>query len=99
MTFQPPVNAMQFLLRHSVNFDEVIAQPKFADASDELVGDVLNGAAVFARDVLAPTNWAGDQTPASLTGKDVTASPGFKEAGQWRRYIFDYGSENLHHLG
>ena len=80
MTFQPPVNAMQFLLRHSVNFDEVIAQPKFADASDELVGDVLNGAAVFARDVLAPTNWAGDQTPASLTGKDVTASPGFKEA-------------------
>ena len=80
MTFQPPVNAMQFLLRHSVNFDEVIAQPKFADASDELVGDVLNGAAVFARDVLAPTNWAGDQTPASLAGKDVTASPGFKEA-------------------
>ncbi len=80
MTFQAPVNAMQFLLRHAVDMDQILAQPKFEDTNDELIGDVLNGAAVFARDVVAPTNWDGDQTPASLSGKDVTASPGFKEA-------------------
>jgi alkylation response protein AidB-like acyl-CoA dehydrogenase len=80
MTFQAPVNAMQFLLRHGVDMEHIIAQPKFADTNDELIGDVLNGAAVFARDVVAPTNWDGDQTPASLSGKDVIASPGFKEA-------------------
>lgn len=80
MTFNAPVNAMQFLLRHGVDMDKITALPKFEDTNDELIGDVLNGAAVFARDVVAPTNWAGDQTPAKLDGKDVTASPGFKEA-------------------
>ena len=80
MTFQAPVNAMQFLLRHGVDMDEILALPKFEDTNDELIGDVLNGAAVFARDVVAPTNWDGDQTPASIEGRDVTASPGFKEA-------------------
>lgn len=82
MAFQAPVNAMQFLLRHGVDMDKILALPKFEDTNDELIGDVLNGAAVFARDVVAPTNWDGDQTPASLQGKDVTASPGFKEAYQ-----------------
>ena len=82
MTFQAPVNAMQFLLRHGVDMDKITALPKFEDTNDELIGDILNGAAVFARDVVAPTNWAGDQTPASLSGKDVTASPGFKDAYQ-----------------
>lgn len=82
MTFNAPVNAMQFLLRHGVDMDKITALPKFEDTNDELIGDVLNGAAVFARDVVAPTNWAGDQTPATLEGKDVTASPGFKEAYQ-----------------
>lgn len=80
MTFNAPVNAMQFLLRHGVDMDKITALPKFEDTNDELIGDVLNGAAVFARDVVAPTNWAGDQSPATLEGKDVTASPGFKEA-------------------
>jgi len=80
MTFQAPVNAMQFLLRHGVDMDRILALPAFQDTNDELIGDVLNGAAVFARDVVAPTNWAGDQTPAQLDGKNVTASPGFKEA-------------------
>ncbi len=82
MTFQAPVNAMQFLLRHGVDMDKILAMPEFAETNDELIGDVLNGAAVFARDVVAPTNWAGDQNPAQLNGKDVTASPGFKEAYQ-----------------
>ena len=80
MTFQAPVNAMQFLLRYGVDMEKITALPQFVDTNDELIGDVLNGAAVFARDVVAPTNWGGDQTPASLEGKDVTASPGFKEA-------------------
>ena len=82
MSFQAPVKAMQFLLRHGVDMDKITALPKFDDATEELIGDVLNGAAVFARDVVAPTNWNGDQSPATLDGKDVTASPGFKEAYQ-----------------
>ena len=80
MTFQAPVNAMQFLLRHGVDMDKILALPQFEESNDELIGDILTGASVFARDVVAPTNWDGDQTPASIEGRDVTASPGFKEA-------------------
>ena len=80
MSFTPPVNAIQFLLNYAVDFEAITALPKFEDTNAELVGDVLNGASVFARDVLAPTNWDGDQNPARLEGRDVKASPGFKEA-------------------
>jgi len=75
MTFQAPVNAMQFLLRHGVDMDQIIAQPKFSDTNEELIGDVLNGAAVFARDVVAPTNWDGDQTLALGLCPMLTSSP------------------------
>ncbi len=82
MSFTAPVNAMQFLLNHGVDFDKITARPAFAEATPELVSDILNGASVFARDVLAPTNWDGDQNPATIDGRDVTTSPGFKEAYQ-----------------
>jgi len=80
MTFHPPQKAMQFLLNHSVDMEALRALPQFEDASQELVSDVLAGAAAFSSDVIAPTNWDGDQSPAQLNGDDVTASPGFKEA-------------------
>ena len=80
MSFIPPVNAIQFLMNYAVDFDAITALSKFSDTNAELVGDVLNGASVFARDVWAPINWDGDQNPARLDGSDVKSSPGFKEA-------------------
>ena len=82
MSYNAPVNALQFLLRYGVDMDQILARPEYSDTNDELIGDILNGAAVFARDVVAPTNWPGDQNPATLNEKDVKASPGFKEAYQ-----------------
>ena len=80
MSFTPPVNAIQYLLNHAIDFDAIMALPKFSDVNKELVGDVLSGASVFARDIWAPTNWDGDQNPARLEGSDVKSSPGFKQA-------------------
>ena len=80
MSFTPPVNAIQYLLNHAIDFDAIMALPKFSDINKELVGDVLSGASVFARDIWAPTNWDGDQNPARLEGSDVKSSPGFKQA-------------------
>lgn len=82
MTFNAPQKSMQFLLNHSVDMDGLRALPQFEEASEELVGDVLTGAASFARDILAPKNWDGDQNPATLEGVDVIAPPGFKEIYQ-----------------
>ena len=82
MSFNAPVKAMQFLLNHSVDMETIRSFPEFEDAGPDLVSDILAGAAAFSSDVIAPTNWDGDQNPAVLNGDDVTASPGFKEAYQ-----------------
>ncbi len=80
MSFTPPVNAISYLLRHGVDFDAIGQSSAFGETSPELLDAILSGAADFARDVLAPTNLDGDQSPATLDWIDVTASPGFKQA-------------------
>ncbi|MEM7729917.1 MAG: acyl-CoA dehydrogenase [Pseudomonadota bacterium] len=80
MSFTPPVNAIGYLLRHGVDLDAIGRTGSFEETSTELLDAILGGAADFARDVIAPTNWDGDQNPATLDDGNVTASPGFKEA-------------------
>ena len=80
MTFAAPKNTIEFLLNHSVDLNAVLAAPAFADTNRELISDILAGAADFSQNVWAPTNWGGDQNPATLDGSDVKSSPGFKEA-------------------
>ncbi len=82
MTFTPPAKSIQFLLNHSVDLEAVLSAPAFEEVNAELIGDILTGAADFAENVWAPTNWDGDQNPAKLEGDNVIASPGFKEAYQ-----------------
>ena len=73
--FEAPVKSMRYLLQYGVDLDQL------ADAPDaEMVDAILEGASQFARDVIAPTNWDGDQNPAQLSDGNVTTSPGFKEA-------------------
>lgn len=80
MSFTPPVNAIGYLLRHGVDLDAIGQTGLFEETSPDLLDAILSGAADFARDVIAPTNWDGDQNPATLKDGDVTASPGFKDA-------------------
>ncbi len=58
------------------------------DINAELIEGVLEGAARFAEDVVAPTNEAGDRVGVSRTddGRVITP-PGFAEA--YRRYVDD----------
>ena len=80
MTYAAPVKALHYLLRHAVDIDAIMATETHSEVSHDLIGDILEGAAGFTTDVLAPLNWTGDQNPAQLNGDDVIASPGFKEA-------------------
>ena len=82
MSFTAPAKSIQFLLTHSVDLDAILAAPAFEDVNRELIGDILQGAADFAENKWAPTNWDGDQNPATLKDDNVYASPGFKEAYQ-----------------
>ena len=58
------------------------------DINDELIEGVLEGAARFAEDVVAPTNEAGDRVGVTRTddGRVITP-PGFAEA--YRQYVED----------
>ena len=80
MTFNTPVNAIDYLLHHVVDLEAIKACPAYEDVNDELISDILQGASTFAKDVLAPTNWTGDQNHPELKDGNVIASPGFKEA-------------------
>ena len=95
MSFTPPVKAMHYLLRHAVDIDRILEQDAHSDVSHDLIGDILEGASTFSRDVLAPLNRAGDETPAAINNGDVTVSPGFSEAysawveGGWQSLAID----------
>lgn len=80
MSFTPPVNAIGFLLRHGVDFETIARTGAFEETPPDLLDAILGGASDFARDVIAPTNWDGDQNPATLSDGNVTASPGFRDA-------------------
>lgn len=80
MNYSAPVKAKTFLLKYAADLDLVLSQPAFEQASEELVTDILSGAASFSEDILAPINRGGDLNPSRLEGDDVIASPGFKDA-------------------
>jgi len=80
MSYAAPVNAMHYLLRHGVDIDSVLALDAHSDTNHDLISDILQGAASFAQDVLAPINWQGDQNGSKLEDGNVTAAPGFADA-------------------
>lgn len=80
MTYTPPVNAMRYLLKHAVDIDDILDTDMHSDVNHDLISDILEGAASFAGDILAPLNWEGDQNPARFENENVIASPGFDGA-------------------
>ena len=95
MTYTPPIKAIQYLLKHAVDIDEILDTELHSDVGHDLISDILEGASSFAGDILAPLNWEGDQNPAKLEGDNVIASPGFDDAykawveGGWQTLPID----------
>jgi acyl-CoA dehydrogenase len=82
MTYRAPVNDMLFMMRHVGRLDRAIHDGIYADLSIDVVQDVLEEAARFAGEVLAPINRTGDRHGAQWRDGIVTTAPGFKEAYQ-----------------
>lgn len=108
MTYQAPVRDHVFILRDMLNIDQHGQLPAFADASFDTVEQILEAAAQFTGEVLAPLNTVGDKTGCVLdaTTNEVTTPPGFKEAykqlceGGWTGLGSDpaYGGQGLPHV-
>ena len=87
MSYTAPVEHMRFVLEHTAGLDRVRALPAFAEATPDVVTAVLEGAARFAGEVLAPLNAPGDRAGARVTPAGVVTPPGFRDA--YQRYVAD----------
>ena len=77
MPYRAPISDFRFVLDHVVNFGQVTATARFAEATPETVEAILTEAARLAENVLAPLQRAGDRNPARLENGIVRTSPGF----------------------
>ena len=81
MTYQPPVREHLFILRDVLEIDKLANLPGFADASLDVVEQILDESAKFCAEVLAPLNGVGDKHGCVRAADgSVTTPPGFKEA-------------------
>jgi acyl-CoA dehydrogenase len=77
MPYRAPVRDIRFILDHVVDFAQVAATPRFAEATPDMTDAILAEAGRIATDVLAPLNRNGDKHPARLENGAVVSSPGF----------------------
>ncbi len=80
MSYRPPVADMAFTMRHAAGLDEAIASGLYGDLTGDLVDAVLEEAAKFAAERVAPLNRIGDTQGATLADGRVTMPPGFRDA-------------------
>ena len=81
MTYQPPVREHLFLLKEVLELDKFANLPSFSDAPMDVVEQILEEAAKFCAEVLAPLNSVGDkQGCVWRPDGSVATPPGFREA-------------------
>jgi alkylation response protein AidB-like acyl-CoA dehydrogenase len=106
MSYIAPVKDMLFAVRELADLERVSALPGFEDAGADTAQAVLDEAARFNANVMAPLNFEGDRNPSSWKDGAVTATPGFREAfrqfaeGGWQGVVHptEYGGQGLPRL-
>jgi len=107
MAYQPPARDHVFLLRDVLEIDRYANLPGFADAPMDVVEQIIEEAARFTGEVLAPLNSVGDKQGCTWhPDHTVTTPTGFKEAyrqlcaGGWTGLGSDtaYGGQGLPHV-
>ncbi|MEO6362417.1 MAG: acyl-CoA dehydrogenase family protein, partial [Caldimonas sp.] len=103
MSYIAPVKDMLFCMKELGGLEAVAQLPGFEDAGLETAQAVLEEAARFSQEVLAPLNREGDVRPSSWKDGVVTTTAGFKEAfrqfgeGGWQglQHPADFGGQGL----
>ncbi|MCA3563523.1 MAG: acyl-CoA dehydrogenase [Methylocystis sp.] len=80
MTYAAPVKDIAFIMRHVAGLARGQADGLYADLDDATADAILEEAAKFAEQRLAPLNWPGDRAGATLGSGGVKTAPGWKEA-------------------
>jgi alkylation response protein AidB-like acyl-CoA dehydrogenase len=81
--YTAPLDDMEFVLRHVSDLEGVSKLNGFQHADPDTAVGVLAEAGRFFSEVIAPTNWVGDQVGSMLNEDGTVTTPeGFKEAYQ-----------------
>jgi 3-(methylthio)propanoyl-CoA dehydrogenase len=102
-SYTAPLHDMQFVLKELAGLDQIGRLPGCEEATPDLVDSILDEAAKFAGEVLAPTNQIGDVQGLKWHDGNVTTPDGFKEAYRqfaeagWEALPFpsEYGGQGL----
>jgi 3-(methylthio)propanoyl-CoA dehydrogenase len=94
MTYRAPVKDMLFCMQHLADLEAVAKLPGFEEAGLDTAAAVLEEAAKYNENVVAPLNRDGDLKPSSWKDGVVTTTPGFKDAF---RQFAEGGWQGLQH--
>jgi 3-(methylthio)propanoyl-CoA dehydrogenase len=103
MTYRAPVRDMLFCMKELADLEAVARMPGLEESGLDTAAAVLEEAAKFNEDVVAPLNWEGDKNPSSFKDGKVTTTPGFKAAftqfaeGGWQglQHPAEFGGQGL----
>jgi alkylation response protein AidB-like acyl-CoA dehydrogenase len=103
VSYVAPVKDMLFCMKELAGLEHVAQLPGFEEAGLETAQAVLEECANFNQGVIAPLNVEGDRNPSSWHDRQVTTTPGFKEAfrqyaaGGWQglQHPSEFGGQNL----
>ena len=80
--YRAPVKDMRFVMDELAGFKELSQLPGYEDATPDLADAILEEAAKFTGEVLAPLNRIGDKQGCKLTPNGVVTPEGWKAAYQ-----------------
>ncbi len=103
MTYRAPVKDMLFCMKELADLEAVARMPGLEESGIDTAAAVLEEAAKFNQDVVAPLNREGDKNPSSFKDGKVTTTPGFKQAfkqfgeGGWQglQHPVSFGGQGL----
>ena len=78
--YRAPIKDMRFVMDEIAGFQQLSQIPAYADATPDMADAILDEAAKFTREVLAPLNRVGDTQGCTWTPEGVTTPDGWKEA-------------------
>jgi alkylation response protein AidB-like acyl-CoA dehydrogenase len=103
-SYKAPLRDMHFLMNEVLDYPSHYARlSNGGEATPDMVEAILDGAATWCEDVLAPLNLPGDAEGCHFSAGKVTTPTGFKEAyrqfveGGWQGLSFpvEYGGQGL----
>lgn len=103
MTYTAPLKDMLFIMDNLADLEGLSQLPGFEEATRDTAQAVLEEAARFNQDVVAPLNVTGDREPSHWHDGNVTTTPGFRDAfrqftdGGWQGVVHPqaYGGQGL----